>query len=196
MEHWISNGLLRVNLQATKRISGHNYARLLEQAGLGRYGTQLPPPNDQPACSAEEYSRLPEAVFAMLGESLTRLFLRNAGSTMVERTMRHPQMVTLASHLHTLPREARLSQFMPPLTRLANQTWAAATTVEDETAHYLLISECPTCRSLHDLSAPICANSESFYAGIATASVGYRVRVVEVECVATGGTVCRFAFYK
>src|SRR5579859_6817881 len=80
MPHYIGSSLLRGTLQAVKRASGPQYATLLAQAGMLRYLETLPPPDDSPSCTAEEYSRLPAAVFAMLGEPLTRSFLRNLGT--------------------------------------------------------------------------------------------------------------------
>src|SRR5438105_3072107 len=148
MDHSISNSLLRVNLQAIKRISGTNYVRLLEQAGLQRFATDLPPVDDGPACTADEYSRLPAAVFAMLGEPLTRLFLRNAGTTMVERTMMDPRLAALAQRIAALPPEERLGWFVTHLARIVDRTWAPTATAEDPTAYYIVTTGCPICRHL------------------------------------------------
>ncbi len=196
MDHPIANSLLRAHLQTVKRISGTTYPLLLQQAGLERYLTQLPPLDEEPACSAEEYSRLPAAVLAMLGEPLTRRFLRNAGAALVERALRNPAMAAMAAHLSALPAETRLGWFVPQIARMADHTWATTVTAEDAAAYYLITYDCPTCRRLYDLSAPMCGTSSAFYSGIAAALLGRPVRVVEVECRATGSTVCRFAFYK
>ncbi len=196
MDHPIANSLLRAHLQTVKRISGATYPLLLEQAGLGRYIAQLPPLDDAWACSADEYSRLPEAVLRILGEPLTRRFLRNAGAALVERALRNPAMMTLAAHLAGLPAEARLGGFVQQLARIIDHTWATTLTAEDATAYYLITYDCPTCRRLYDLSAPICGTSSTSYSGLAAALVGRPVRVAETECRATGGAVCRFAFYK
>lgn len=196
MDHPVSNGLLRVNLQAIKRISGANYPRLLEQAGLQRYATDLPPVDDNPACTADEYSRLPAGVFAMLGEPLTRLFLRNAGTAMVERTLLDPRMAALAQHIAGLPPEARLGTFISHLARIVDRTWAPTASAEDAEAYYIITTNCSTCRRLRNLTAPVCATSEALYAGQAHSVLGRRIHVAEVECLATGGAACRFAFYK
>ncbi|MDQ2808935.1 MAG: 4-vinyl reductase [Chloroflexota bacterium] len=196
MDHPIANSLLRAHLQTVKRISGSTYLLLLQRAGLERYVSQLPPLDEAPACSAEAYSRLPAAVLAMLGEPLTRRFLRNSGATMVARAMQNPSVVALAAHLAGLPPETRLGGFVQQLARIVDHTWATTVTAEDATAYYLITYDCPTCRQLYDLSAPICATSSASYSGLAAALVGRPVRVVEVECRATGGAVCRFAFYK
>src|SRR3954449_306008 len=97
MAQTVSNAILRGMLQAVKRTSGRNYPQLLEQAGMARYLTTLPPANDNPACSAEEYSRLPAIVYAMLGENLTRMFLRNAGTNLAARAVAHPGIGAIAA---------------------------------------------------------------------------------------------------
>src|SRR5690349_1925812 len=112
MAQTVSNAILRGMLQAVKRTSGRDYPRLLEQAGMTRYLTTLPPANDNPACSAEEYSRLPAVVYGMLGEGLTRLFLRNAGANLATRAVAHPGIKALAAGLEYLPPVEQLHRFV------------------------------------------------------------------------------------
>jgi len=192
----VAGTVLRATLQATRRASGAQYPQLLEQAGLSRYLHTLPPLNEAPACTAVEFSRLPAGVYAMLGEPLTRLFLRNIGALAVPRTLQDPGIQALQANLAALPPEARLAPLVRSIGQIVTRTWAPTTLTEDASAWYLSVGECPTCLSLPPVSAPICANSEAFYAGFASRLMARRMRVVEVVCRATGGPTCTFAFYK
>lgn len=196
MKPMVSNQLLLGMLQAVKQISGANYPRLLEQAGLSRYLTALPPPNNDPACTAEEYSRLPAVVYVMLGEALARLFLRNAGTNLAEQAGSLPDIQAQATVLQHLPPDVALRSFVTGMAHATSRTWAPAIASEDATAWYIAVAPCPVCLGIRGTSAPLCASTEALFLGLARKMLDRRTRVVEIECIAAGGTCCKFAFYK
>src|SRR5579859_1073378 len=134
MPHYIGSSLLRGTLQAVKRASGPQYATLLAQAGMLRYLETLPPPDDSPSCTAEEYSRLPAAVFAMLGEPLTRLFLRNLGTLGAARIAGVPQMAAWTAAARALPPEERTAWYVRWVAATNEQIWTHSPITEDATA--------------------------------------------------------------
>src|SRR5216110_659477 len=71
---------MRAVIQAMRQVSGPYYAQIINGAGLQRYGETLPPDDWQPAGTTDELTSLYSVVFRMLGESPTRLLLRNYGT--------------------------------------------------------------------------------------------------------------------
>ena len=134
MAHYVANSVTRTTLQAIKTVSGRNYERIVQQAGLARYLDRLPPADDNPGCTAEEYSGIPAAVYAMLDEALTRLFLRNTGTAAAERIMRDPRVQALYPAGSAVPAEQKLDWFVHVWAPLVERTWSRTVLSEDATA--------------------------------------------------------------
>src|SRR5947209_7460045 len=71
---------MRAVIQAMKQVSGPYYVQIINGAGLHRYRDTLPPADWQPAGTTDELTSLYSVVYGMLGESPTRLLLRNYGT--------------------------------------------------------------------------------------------------------------------
>jgi hypothetical protein len=196
MPHYIASSLLRATLQAAKRASGAQYTTILAHAGMQRYAEALPPPDDSPAMTAEEYSRLPAAVYTMLGEPLTRLFLRNLATLGAERMMHGHQLPGWAAAAQAVPPEQRVAWFVRWVEAMNGKMWSPSTVTEDDSAWYITMEICATCLSIHGASAPLCSNSAQLYQSLSEPIIGRKVRVAEVECAAMGAPHCKFAFYK
>jgi hypothetical protein len=196
MTRYIGSNLLRGTLQAVKRASGPQYAQILEQAGMLRYLDTLPPPDESPSVTPEEYSRLPAAVFSMLGEHLTRLFLRNLGTLGATRMQQGPLVPKWAAQAAGVPPDQRLAWFVQWAAATNERIWTHSPVTEDADAWYITMDVCANCLGIHNVSEPICANSTYLYMGLAEPIIGQKVRVTEVECAAMGAPHCKFAFYK
>jgi hypothetical protein len=196
MPRYVSNTFLRLTLQGVKKISGPQYPLLLEQAGLARYLQTLPPPDDHPCLPAPDYARLTEAVYQMLGEPLTRLFLRNLGADVAHRILQIPMMAQWRAEVGALPPDQRLAWFVRWIAAINNQNWAASTVREEATAWYLDVDQCPACLRIRGAGAPLCAHSSTLYLVLVEPMLSRKVRIGEIQCGAMGDPCCTFAFTK
>ncbi len=192
----ITANVMRVFIQALQKTSGRNFEPLLTAAGLNRYAHALPPEDWSPAATAEELVRLNRTVYTMLGEPLTRLFHRNCGEAIIPGVLASAWGEQARAALAALPSDQKLAWLVGAAARMAERGWGHHTISEDATAWYLTAQLCPTCVGIQGVSAPICAQTPTLFAGLAKELLGRRVRVVEVECVALGHPHCKYAFYK
>src|SRR5689334_14858311 len=84
--------VLRTVLLATQETSGPQYPHLLRAAGLGRFIDALPEPNWAPVATKAEVERLYATVYEMLGEPVTRLFMRNHGQKVAAQLLANPEL--------------------------------------------------------------------------------------------------------
>src|SRR5689334_20345037 len=83
----IPGSTMRSVLLTVQDISGSQYKALLERAHLGHYLTNLPADDMLPGGTSEDLIRLFATTYTMMGESLTRLFMRNFGTRAVKGMM-------------------------------------------------------------------------------------------------------------
>lgn len=192
----ITANVMRVFIQALQKTSGRNFEALLTAAGLDRYIHALPPDDWSPAATGEELVRLNLTVYSMLGEQLTRLFHRNCGEAIIPGVLASAWGEQARTAVAGLPPDQHLAWLVGAAAKMAERGWGHHTVTEDATAWYLTAEFCPTCVRITGVSAPICAQSPTLFAGLAKEVLGRRVRVAEVECVALGHPHCKYAFYK
>ncbi|HMA32898.1 MAG TPA: 4-vinyl reductase [Chloroflexia bacterium] len=196
MEEMLSGHLVGVILEGVREISGTQYPKLLAQAGLTRFRDHLPPLDQQPAASAAEMGHFFGHVYTLLGEPITRLFLRNCGRAFVEAQMKVPamqQMYALAQHQ---PPDKRLEWLVFATAEMSGKIGAPRRVSEDSTAWYHTLDFCYQCLEIRGVQAPICAMTESIGRRMGEQLLGHTIRVAEVECVAMGATHCKIAIYK
>ncbi len=183
-------------LQAVQETSGPQYASILRAAGLTRFIDELPEEGWQPVASREELERLYSTVYQMLGESLTRLFMRNYGHRLAAQLLENPEIQEIIERVSALEPAQRLEAFIREFAPFSNRGWAALQISEDPQAWYLEQKHCPNCAGIHGASAPICQSPVVVYSTLAKAALGRPVQVSEVTCVAAGGSRCKFALTK
>lgn len=187
---------MRAVIQAMKQVSGPYYAQIINGAGLQRYHETLPPADWQPAATTDELTRLYRVVYGMLGESPTRLLLRNYGTAVSAAIADQSWVQEMAARLPAGSAEQQLGWFVQELARFESQAWAQQTVHEDPHAWFMATSQCPICADIHGAHAPICASDEAIYGSLARRILGRRVPVSEVECRAAGHPTCTIAFSK
>src|SRR4051812_18666134 len=90
MHEAIAGFRLRIILSSVQEVSGKQYPLLLQQAGLTRFLDHLPAADNTPVLTSEDLAPLFGCAYAMLGEPITRLFLRNTGSTTADAYLQSP----------------------------------------------------------------------------------------------------------
>lgn len=187
---------MRNALLVVQQISGGQYALLLSHAGLERFRDALPAEDMQLVATRAELSRLYSTVYEMLGEALTRLFMRNSGKGFAEVLVRSESWQALAQEGAGVPPEQRRAWFVQQMAKVTGRNWSRTNISEDADAWYLELEFCPNCAGITGVSAPICANVEVVWAAAAKLMIQQRVRVVEVACHGMGAPHCKFAIYK
>jgi predicted hydrocarbon binding protein len=196
LTHSVPANTLRMVLESVARVSGPHYELVLGDSGLERFTATPPPASLEPVATAEELTRLYAAVHERLGEPLTRLFLRNYGRLLPEKMLQTRWGQAIQAQAPQVPSDRRLEWFLRELARMTAQYGTRLTVTEDDWAWYIALEQCPSCAGIHDVSAPICADGEVNYKGMAEKVVGRRIRVIEVECAAMGARHCKYAFFK
>jgi hypothetical protein len=186
---------MRMVLQALKDVSGVQYERLMDKAGLKHYLFELPPDSWRPGGTEDELARLFATVYGLLGEPLTRLFLLNYGLLLAPRVLQSELARGLVAGIAPVPEAQRLAWFVPALAAMVGRGWVRQTVTEDAEAYYLTPERCLVCAHVRGATAPLCADAEALYSSLAKALVG-RVRIAEVACAAQGAAHCTYAFYK
>jgi predicted hydrocarbon binding protein len=192
----VIGSILRAVLQAIQETSGPQYPNILRAAKLNRFIDALPEEGIHPVATREEFERLYSAVYQMLGESLTRLFLRNYGQRMAVQLLANPEMQQRIAHAATLAPAQRLEAFVHGYAEYSARVWAAIRITQDEQAWYLELEYCPNCAGIHGATAPICQSPVVVFGTLAKAAVGRSVRITELTCAAAGDAHCKFALYK
>ncbi|HMA34488.1 MAG TPA: 4-vinyl reductase [Chloroflexia bacterium] len=196
MVEQLSGNVVCLFLRGVQEISGNQYPVLLKRAGWERF-VQAPPPDDwQPAATGDEMGRLIGGVYTMLGEPLTRLFLRNCGNAFAAAYLQTPHGQQMRTQLAGLPEADRLGWVVQTTAEQSTRAGAPRRVSEDAGAWYVEAAHCHICLHIRGAQAPICAFTEQSYKVVFDALLGRRVRVVEVECMAVGAPQCKHAVYK
>jgi hypothetical protein len=192
----IPGSTMRSVLLTIQDISGSQYKTLLERANLSHYLTNMPPDDMRPGGTSDELIRLFATTYTMMGEPLTRLFMRNFGTRAVKGMLEMEWVQQERTTLAALPPEQRLSRFVHDYAPIMSQTWAPVIVSEDATAFYMALEFCVACQGIRGTHAPICAAGDVIFRTMAEYTTGQRVRVAEVECAALGAAHCKHALYK
>lgn len=187
---------MNVVLAAAQTVAGPQYRQLVKAAGLERWADSLPPPSMEGVATEAELSRLFATVYSMLGESGTRLMMRNWGTTLAPMIMAIPQIHEGVGQIAALPPAARLPQAIAVVQEVTTQFWSPATLTEDANAWHITLSACPVCAEIRGAQMPICTNLEAIFPRMIQAFAGQRLTVQETACRATGAPACTYTIHK
>ena len=190
----VAGMIMRTVLLATQETSGPQYPHLLRVAGLSRFTHALPPLSGEPVATKTELERLYGAVYAMLGEPITRLFMRNYGQRIAPQVLENPELREIVRRAAALPPDQRLAAFLQEF--VPWQRWAVIHLTEDPHTWYLELEHCSYCAGIHGATAPLCQGATVLYATLAKAATGRTLQVTETACVAAGDPHCKFALPK
>lgn len=195
-EKRVPSNVLRMILEGIQEVSGSQFGKVLERAGLNRYANEMPAADTSPTITEPELSRLYGSTFAIAGESLTRQFLMNYGRRLPEALLASPDGQHMVAEAAKVPQADRLRAAVRLIAETGSKIWVGMSWSEDAEYFYLEVPGCAICADIRGARTPICANSEIVYTTLARALSGVRVTALEVECAATGHEKCKYRIRK
>ncbi len=188
------NRMARIMLLTIQSMAApEEYPRLLELAGLESY-LQRPPPADlELGFSFQSVSAVQAAVETVYGAQAGRAFNQKVGRACLEGGLREFNPLLGIADLPTrlLPLSLKLHVGFDMFAMVFNRfTDQVVTLGEDDKTYKWIIKRCPVCWERHT-EAPCCHMAVGILEeGLRWASGGKRFRVVETQCIATGGDTC------
>ena len=172
------------------------YQDLLTTAGLGRFVHTPPVPTPEIAATEEEFARLFQQIYQMLGENIMRTMMRNWG-TALGPIITGSDLVQVADQERAQNPPADLFRWaVEKSTMITDIFWAPVELSEDAGAYYVTMLRCPICLQIRGAREPVCTNATSIYAALLQHFTGRRVAIREIKCGAQGAEACVYAITK
>lgn len=207
-ERRIPSLLLNILLAQVEEMMGRRSLRmLLRQAGLAEYVDHVPPKDDSPSITIDQYSSLLANVYEIFGAKGSRpIFLRGGRLGAVEIRRQRPAQFAVAGTALKLLSSARRMQLV--LERLAEQGedlyGSPHHLSEGDQAFFIEMPGCPYCaeitrRSIAEnrpIARPVCHIPVAAVSEMLEWAMGQKHLVEEVDCIALGAPACRFRISK
>lgn len=195
MRH-ISGSTMRLVLSALREATGIQFERLMREAKLERFVSELPADGMSPACTDQELSALFGALHKVFGGAMTRHVLVDYGKAVPAGLFASPMGQQLKAEVAKLPPAQFMDWWAQAMPRLLTAVWANAAVADGGATWRVTLEGCPTCASIRGARAPVCVNTSIIYSGVATMLAGRPIQIAETECVAAGAPACVFEFAK
>jgi predicted hydrocarbon binding protein len=196
--------LLNILFTQVDEMMGHrSLVMLLRQAGLTDYVGNIPPMDDSPSITVDEYSTLLANIYDIFGARGARpIFLRGGRLGSVElRKQRPATFAVVGRALKLLPSGRRMKLILDRLAEQGEEMYGADYSLEeDENAFFLSIGDCPYCAEISrrhtqqgkPLAKPVCHIPASIITEMMEWATDQKHLVEEVACIAMGDPACRF----
>jgi predicted hydrocarbon binding protein len=207
-EKRIPSLLLNILFAQVDETMGHrSLIMLLRQAGLSAYVDNIPPMDDSPSITVDEYSQLLANVYEIFGARGARpIFLRGGRLGAAElRRQRPAQFAVSGMALKLLPTTKRMQIVLDKLADQGEEMYGAVYHFQEEDdAFFLEIGDCPYCAEItrrytaHNkpITKPVCHIPAAIVDEMMEWATGQKHMVEEVACTAMGAPVCRFRIGK
>ncbi|MGD9049547.1 MAG: 4-vinyl reductase [Anaerolineae bacterium] len=193
--------------QVDEMMGRRSLIMLLRRAGLAAYIDNVPPMDDSPSITVEQYSVLLANIYDIFGARGARpIFLRGGRLGAAEIRRQRPAQFAVASTALKLLRETRRMQVV--LDRLAEQGEDLYGTphhlYEEDNAFIVEMPDCPYCAEItrrhidqnKAIAKPVCHIPASVIAEMMEWATGQVHLVEEVACIALGDPACHFRVSK
>ena len=176
---------------------GEKSLRLLfNQSGLQKYysGGELPPADDTPSATVDELSHLFATCVRIFGaKGIKPIFMRAGRNSLVHFRETNKTLSTLAgAAFKVLPTDAKIKLVLSRSAKIAEELLHTPHSSYDNAEGFFVeISNCPYCAG-NQAEHGICYFPLGFYGEALRWATGATYPIDEVECIAAGGTVCRF----
>jgi predicted hydrocarbon binding protein len=189
--------------QVDEMMGRRSLMMLLRQAGLAEYIDNVPPMDDTPSITVEEYSKLLANIYDIFGPRGARpIFLCGGrlGATEL-RKQRPAQFAVAGTALKLLPNAKRMQIVLDKLAEQGEEMYGAIYYLdEQEDAFFLDIAGCPYCAEItrrskernKPVSKPVCHIPAAIIDEMMEWTTGQKHLVEEVQCIAQGAPACRF----
>ncbi len=207
-ERRIPSLLLNILLAQVEEMMGRRSLRmLLRQAGLAEYVDQVPPKDDSPSITIEQYSSLLANIYEIFGAQGSRpIFVRGGRLGAIEfRRLRPAQLAVAGTALRLLPSARRMRLVLERLAEQGEDLYGSPHHLrEEDQAFFIEMPACPYCaeiarRSLTEnrpIASPVCHIPVAAVSEMIEWAMGQKHLVEEVECIALGAPACRFRISK
>jgi predicted hydrocarbon binding protein len=193
--------------QVDEMMGRRSLFMLLRQAGLSEYIDNVPPKDDTPSITVQEYSELIANIYDIFGARGARpIFLRGGRLGAAElRQQRPAQFAVAGTALKLLPSAKRMQIVLDKLAEQGEDMYGAIYLLEEQDdAFFLEISQCPYCAEItrrsreknKPVSKPVCHIPASIVDEMMEWATGQKHLVEEVACIAVGAPACRFRVAK
>lgn len=207
-ERRIPSLLLNILLAQVEEMMGRRSLRmLLRQASLAEYVDQVPPKDDSPSITIEQYSSLLANVYEIFGAKGSRpIFLRGGRLGAVEiRRQRPAQFAVAGTGLKLLPSVRRMRLVLERLAEQGEDLYGSPHHLrEEDPAFFIEMPGCPYCAEItrrsiaenRSIARPVCHIPVAAVSEMIEWATGQKHLVEEVDCIALGAPACRFRINK
>lgn len=207
-ERRIPSLLLNILLSQVEEMMGRRSLRmLLRQADLVEYIDQVPPKDDSPSITIDQYSGLLANIYEIFGSQGSRpIFVRGGRLGALEfRRLRPAQFAVTGTALRLLPSARRMKLILDRVAEEGEELYGSPHHLgEDDKAYYIEMPDCPYCaeitrRSLAQnkpVARPVCQIPVAAVSEMVEWAMGQKHLVEEVDCIALGAPACRFRISK
>lgn len=189
--------------QVDEMMGRRSLIMLLRQAGLSEYIDSVPPMDDTPSITVQEYSGLLASIYDIFGARDARPIFRRGGRLAAAELRRqsHAQFAVTGTAIKLLSSTRRMQIILDRLADLGTEMYGASCYLhEEENAFFLEIGGCPYCAEItrrsqaqnRPVTRPVCHIPAAIIDEMVEWATGERHLVQEVACVAQGAPACRF----
>jgi predicted hydrocarbon binding protein len=193
--------------QVDEMMGRRSLIMLLRQAGLTKYVDQLPPMDDTPSITVEQYSRLLANIYEIFGAQGSRpIFLRGGRLGAAElRRQRPAQFVVSSIALKLLPVNRRMQIVLERLIEQGTEMYGATYRLQEQDEAFVLdLTDCPYCAEITrrrgaqnvPITKPVCHIPVAILTEMMEWATGRKHLVEESACIAMGDPTCRFRVSK
>jgi predicted hydrocarbon binding protein len=207
-EKRIPSLLLNILLTQIEDMMGRrSLIMLLRQADLADYVHEVPPLDDSPSITVEQYSSLLASIYDIFGARGARpIFLRGGrlGATEI-RKQRPAQFAVAGTALRLLPARRRMQIVLERLAEQGEELYGTPHHLdEEENAFVIEMPDCPYCAEItrrraaqgNPVTRPVCHIPAAAVAEMMEWAMGQVHLVEEVACIALGDPACCFRISK
>jgi predicted hydrocarbon binding protein len=194
------NKIARIYIMAMEDVMGKNGLNaILNLAGLQNYIDNYPPDNLERQFDFADFTALNAALEDMYGPRGGRGLALRAGRACFSQGLKNFGALAGVGDLafKVLPLGAKLKMGLPAMATIFTNFSDQVSEVQEHDDHYTYtIKKCPVCWG-RKADKPVChAAVGLLQEGLRWVSGGHEFRVVENECLASGGANCVFIIYK
>ncbi|NMC60715.1 MAG: hypothetical protein GYA51_15225 [Candidatus Methanofastidiosa archaeon] len=193
------SSLVRVAFETIKDSMGEGSFRLLlKRSNLERYIGNLPPYDDSPSITTEEYNGIVRSVFEVFGEKAAKPILYICGKVGFEHSIKDsPALFGLAGiGLKLMSDEKKKKAILSKILKKSEEMFETTYLLdEDENNLYIKTAGCIYCEGITS-TTPICYTPLGFYEAALKWATGKPEKVVQIQCRAMGHENCTFQVSK
>jgi hypothetical protein len=193
--------------QVDEMMGRRSLIMLLRQAGLAEYIDHVPPMDDSPSVTVEQYSGLLANIYDIFGaRGACPIFLRGGRIGAAEiRRQRPAQFAVAGTALKLLPAARRMKLVLDRLAEQGEELYGTPHYLEEEeNAFFIDMPDCPYCAVIaqrraegnRPVTRPVCHIPVAAVAEMIEWAMGQKHLVEEVACIAVGDPECRFRISK